>query len=79
MLGGDQLPFPQTARRMPLFGLGCLAGAAGINRVADFLKGHPKAAAVFVSVEPCSLTLQKKISASPAYPSGLFGDGEPPW
>ena len=72
----NQLPFPRTARRMPLFGLGCLAGAAGINRVTDFLKGHPKAAAVFVSVELCSLTLQKEdLSVANIVASGLFGDG----
>jgi alkylresorcinol/alkylpyrone synthase len=72
----NQLPFKRTTRRMPLFGLGCLAGAAGINRVADFLKGHPKAAAVFVSVELCSLTLQKEdLSVANIVASGLFGDG----
>ena len=72
----NQLPFKRTTRRMPRFGLGCLAGAAGINRVADFLKGHPKAAAVFVSVELCSLTLQKEdLSVANIVASGLFGDG----
>jgi len=72
----NQLPFAQTTRRMPLFGLGCLAGAAGINRVSDFLKGHPTAAAVFVSVELCSLTLQKEdLSVANIVASGLFGDG----
>jgi alkylresorcinol/alkylpyrone synthase len=72
----NQLPFASTTRRMPLFGLGCLAGAAGINRVADFLRGAPGAAAVFISVELCSLTLQKEdLSIANIVASGLFGDG----
>lgn len=72
----NRLPFAPTTRRMPLFGLGCLAGAAGINRVADFLRGQPQAAAVFVSVELCSLTLQKNdLSIANIVASGLFGDG----
>jgi len=28
-------------KRMPLFGLGCVAGAAGIARLHDYLIGHP--------------------------------------
>jgi alkylresorcinol/alkylpyrone synthase len=72
----NRLPFASTTRRMPLFGLGCLAGAAGINRAADFLLGHPRAAAVFFSVELCSLTLQKEdLSIANLVASGLFGDG----
>ena len=72
----NRLPFAADTRRMPLFGLGCLAGAAGINRVADFLRAEPTAAAVFVSVELCSLTLQKDdLSVANIVSSGLFGDG----
>ena len=28
-------------KRVPLFGLGCVAGAAGIARLHDYLAGHP--------------------------------------
>lgn len=28
-------------------GLGCLAGVAGINRAADYLKAYPKQLAIF--------------------------------
>ena len=70
------LDFPRHAKRTPLFGLGCLAGVAGINRVGDYLKGHPTEAAVFVSVELCSLTLQTKdFSIQNIIAAGLFGDG----
>ncbi|MEE2755595.1 MAG: type III polyketide synthase [Myxococcota bacterium] len=72
----NQLPFRRDTRRMPLFGLGCLAGVAGINRVGDYLDGHPDQAALLVSVELCSLTLQKQdLSVANIVASGLFGDG----
>ncbi len=63
-------------KRMPLVGLGCVAGAAGIARVADYLVGHPNDVAVLVSVELCSLTLQRDdTSMANVVASGLFGDG----
>lgn len=63
-------------KRVPLFGLGCVAGAAGIARVHDYLVGHPDGVAVLLSVELCSLTFQRN-DPSPAnlVASGLFGDG----
>ena len=63
-------------RRLPLMGLGCVAGAAGIARVAEVLRGDPDAVAVLVSVELCSLTLQHDdASMANIVASGLFGDG----
>jgi len=63
-------------RRVPLVGLGCVAGAAGIARVADHLVGHPDHVAVLVSVELCSLTVQRDDTSVPnLVASGLFGDG----
>ena len=63
-------------RRMPLFGLGCLAGAAGVGRVHDLLRGDPDGVALLVSVELCSLTLQRNDeSMANMVGSGLFGDG----
>src|ERR1700733_14207413 len=43
-------------RRVPIFGLGCVAGAAGVARLHDYLRGAPDDVAVLVSVELCSLT-----------------------
>jgi alkylresorcinol/alkylpyrone synthase len=72
----NRFPFPKTVKRTPLFGLGCLAGVAGINRVGDYLKGHPTEAALFLSTELCSLTLQTKdFSIQNIIAAGLFGDG----
>ncbi len=63
-------------KRLPLFGLGCLAGAAGIARLHDLLHGWPDAIGVLLSVELCSLTLQRDDpSTANMVASGLFGDG----
>jgi alkylresorcinol/alkylpyrone synthase len=63
-------------KRMPLVGLGCVAGAAGIARVHDYLLGHPGDTAVLVAVELCSLTVQRDdVSVPNLVASGLFGDG----
>ena len=63
-------------KRMPLVGLGCVAGAAGLARVHDYLVGHPDDVAVLVSVELCSLTVQRDdVSVPNLVASGLFGDG----
>ncbi len=63
-------------RRVPLFGLGCVAGAAGIARMHDYLRGAPDDLAALVSVELCSLTYP---AAEPTIASlvgsALFGDG----
>ncbi len=62
--------------RVPLVGLGCVAGAAGVARLHDYLVGHPDAVAVLMSVELCSLTLQRADTSMPnLVASGLFGDG----
>ena len=62
--------------RMPLVGLGCVAGAAGVARLHDHLVGHPHDVAVLMSVELCSLTLQRDDGSLPnLVGSGLFGDG----
>ncbi|CAL9598568.1 type III polyketide synthase [Streptomyces sp. enrichment culture] len=63
-------------RRLPLFGLGCVAGAAGLGRLHDYLAGWPDQVAVLLSVELCSLTFQRS-DASPAnlVATALFGDG----
>ena len=63
-------------KRLPIFGLGCVAGAAGIARLHDFLRGWPTSVVMLVSVELCSLTLQREdSSAANMIASGLFGDG----
>jgi alkylresorcinol/alkylpyrone synthase len=72
----NRLGLRSDVKRTPIFGLGCVAGTAGIARVADFLRGWPDKVAVLVSVELCSLTLQRTdLSIPNLIASGLFGDG----
>lgn len=62
--------------RVPIVGLGCVAGAAGVARLNDYLMGHPGHVAVLMTVELCSLTLQRDdASMANLVASGLFGDG----
>ncbi|NUS14708.1 MAG: type III polyketide synthase [Streptomyces sp.] len=63
-------------KRLPVFGLGCAGGAAGLARLHDYLEARPRAVAVLLSVELCSLTLQRAdTSAANAVAGALFGDG----
>src|SRR4029453_5347989 len=63
-------------KRVPLVGLGCVAGGAGLARLHDYLLGHPDDVAVLVAVELCSLTVQRDdVSMPNLVASGLFGDG----
>jgi alkylresorcinol/alkylpyrone synthase len=63
-------------RRMPLFGLGCAAGAAGVGRLHDYLRGASDGVAVLVSVELCSLGFPAvKPTVSGLVGSAMFGDG----
>lgn len=72
----NRLRLSPRVKRVPIFGLGCVAGAAGIARAADYVKAYPSHVAVLLSVELCSLTLQKQdLSIPNLIASGLFGDG----
>ena len=71
-----RLGLRQDVRRLPSFGLGCVAGAAGLARVHDYLQGHPDDVALLVSVELCSLTIQHgDDSMANMVSSAIFGDG----
>ena len=72
----NRMGLPVNIRRTPIFGLGCVAGAAGIARASDYVRAYPKQAAALVSVELCSLTLQREdLSVANLISSGLFADG----
>ena len=63
-------------KRIPMFGLGCVAGAAAVSRAADFVAANPNAVALVLTVELCSLTLQPQDrSMANLVSTGLFGDG----
>jgi alkylresorcinol/alkylpyrone synthase len=72
----NRLGLRSDVKRTPIFGLGCVGGAAGIARAADALRGSPRETALVLSVELCSLTLQRgDASIANVIASGLFGDG----
>lgn len=72
----NRLQLRPDVKRMPIFGLGCVAGAAGISRAADYVRAYPDQLAVLLSVELCSLTLQAEdLSIPNLIATGLFGDG----
>jgi len=71
----DRLGLRPDVRRVPLFGLGCVAGAAGVARMNDYLRGAPDDVAVLVSVELCSLTRKHNPSMATLVAGALFGDG----
>src|SRR6201993_2176892 len=63
-------------KRVPLFGLGCVAGAAGVARMHDYLLAFPDHVSVLLAVELCSLTLQRDdYSIANLVATSLFGDG----
>ena len=72
----NRLGLSPQIRRVPVFGLGCVGGAAGISRAADYVRAYPDQVAALVSVETCSFTLQREdLSVANLISSGLFGDG----
>ena len=63
-------------KRNPIFGLGCVAGAAGLARAADYVRAYPDQCALLLSVELCSLTWQRDdFTVANLIATGLFGDG----
>jgi alkylresorcinol/alkylpyrone synthase len=72
----NRMKLSPRMKRMPIFGLGCVAGAAGIARAADYVRAFPKETCLLLSVELCSLTVQQDdFSAANLISTGLFGDG----
>jgi alkylresorcinol/alkylpyrone synthase len=72
----NRMRLSPAIKRVPIFGLGCVAGAAGLARAADYVRAYPDQYAALVAVELCSLTWQRDdLSVANIISSGLFGDG----
>jgi alkylresorcinol/alkylpyrone synthase len=72
----NRLGMRPDVKRTPIFGLGCVGGAAGTARAADYLRAFPDHVALLLSVELCSLTLQlHDRSIANVIATALFGDG----
>ena len=63
-------------KRLPVFGLGCVAGAAGLARLHDYLLAWPAHTAALLAVELCSLSWPRTdVTTADLVASALFGDG----
>jgi alkylresorcinol/alkylpyrone synthase len=72
----NRMGLSPNIKRNPIFGLGCVAGAAGIARASDYVRAFPGQIAVVLAVELCSLTWQRDdVSMANMISTGLFGDG----
>lgn len=72
----NRLRLRRDIKRTPIFGVGCVGGALGLTRAADYVRAYPRQAAAILAVESCSLTFQSDdLSKANLIASGLFGDG----
>ncbi|VEF48018.1 naringenin-chalcone synthase [Bacillus freudenreichii] len=72
----NALPFSRHMKRIPIWGLGCAGGAAGLSRANEYCRAFPSAKVLVVAVELCSLTFQKAdLSKSNLIGTSLFADG----
>ena len=72
----NKFSFAENVKRVPLFGIGCLGGVAGLNRLSDYLAFRPKEAGLLLATELCSLTFQfGDQSVANLVGTSLFGDG----
>ncbi|MBS4190970.1 type III polyketide synthase [Bacillus sp. FJAT-49705] len=72
----NRLPFSQNTKRIPIWGLGCAGGAAGLSRAFEYCLAFPLAKVLVLSIELCSLTFQRNDrSKSNLIGTSLFADG----
>ncbi len=72
----NRLEMRPDVLRTPIFGLGCAGGVAGVARASDYVRAYPDRIALVVSVELCSLTLQRDdCTIANVIAAALFGDG----
>ncbi len=72
----NRLDFPRKMERLPIFGLGCGGGVAGVARAARYAQGMPGSNVLFLTVDLCSLCLRISDPSLAMFVSGaLFGDG----
>ncbi len=72
----NELGLPRRATRLPVWGLGCAAGAAGIARALDYCLAHPAARVLVAALETCSLNFaEEDLSKKNLVAMSLFADG----
>jgi alkylresorcinol/alkylpyrone synthase len=72
----NRLKLPHSVERLPIFGLGCGGGVAGLARSARYAHAMPDAHVLFLTVDLCSLCLRIADPSRAMFVSAaLFGDG----
>jgi len=72
----NRLDFSRKMERLPIFGLGCGGGVAGVSRAVRYAQGMPGSNVLFLTVDLCSLCLRIADPSLAMFVSGaLFGDG----
>jgi alkylresorcinol/alkylpyrone synthase len=72
----NELDLAPSTLRVPVWGLGCAGGVAGLARAGDLARAHPGKRFLLVSLELCSLAfLREELSKKLVVASALFGDG----
>lgn len=72
----NRLDFPRKMERLPIFGLGCGGGVAGLSRAARYTQAMPGSNVLFLTVDLCSLCLRIADPSLAMFVSAaLFGDG----
>lgn len=72
----NMLPFSPHTKRIPIWGLGCAGGAAGLARAYEYCLAFPNAKVLVIAAEFCSLTFQPHDdSKSNLIGTSLFADG----
>jgi alkylresorcinol/alkylpyrone synthase len=72
----ERMGLRPTARRLPIFGLGCAGGVIGLARAAIQAAAIPGETVLFLTVELCALAFRRDDwSKSNIVATALFGDG----
>lgn len=72
----NELPFTKNTKRIPIWGLGCAGGAAGVSRAYEYCLAYPEAKVLVLCIELCSLTFQRNDrTKSNVIGTSLFADG----
>ena len=71
-----RMGFRSDVARIPVFGLGCAAGATGLGLASKLALASPGSNVLFVTVELCSLAFRfQDVGKADIIATALFGDG----
>ena len=71
-----EMGFRDDVKRVPVFGLGCAGGIAGLSLAARLAEAQPQANVLVVIIELCSLAFRlDEMTKSNIIATAIFGDG----